>query len=197
MCEGVLIVSFFQYITTGISTFAVRRRKLRENYTLIFRPLCSAMEWILSGVVAFCVLNNVALQYADEECTVLINNQSDLDQNLEGLRCTANGTAPVGGSRPSRNITIKMNANDYILDIVEFVNAVNLTDGDVFTLRGTGGTINISCSSYSNTSYDLLRMASFKRALEIVYDGITFTSCPAPLRIEDVTSVIIENCVFQ
>ena len=146
-------------------------------------------------MVVFCTLNVIVPQSTDDDTFVrVISNQSDLEKLW-----TNPMIAPPEG--PSRNITIQMAANDYILDIPKFVRALNLADGDILTIAGPiGGIINISCLDYntsSNDDLDILRNASFANAARIVCNGITFTRCQAPLRIENVSTVIVENCVFQ
>ena len=153
------------------------------------------MKWIFLMVV-FCTLNVIVPQSTDDDTFVrVINNQSDLEQ----LWTNPMIAAPPEG--PSRNITIQMAANNYILDIPKFVRALNLADGDILTIAGLiGGITNISCLDYntsSNDDLDILRNASFTNAARIVCNGITFTRCQAPLRIENVSTVIVENCVFQ
>ena len=153
------------------------------------------MKWIFL-VVAFCTLNIIVPQSTDDDTFVrVINNQSDLEQ----LWTNPMIAAPPEG--PSRNITIQMAANIYILDIPKFVRALNLADGDILTIAGPiGGITDISCVDYntsSNDDLDILRNASFANAAKIVCNGITFTRCQAPLRIENVSTVIVENCVFQ
>ena len=161
------------------------------------------MKWIVGGLVVFCALNNAALQCVDkfkQSEPIVINNQSDLDDRLERPCTAANPLPKEDGSSSSRNITIEMNAkNDYVLDMAKFVCAVNLMDGDLLTIRGTGGIVNI-CSSASlhHTTFDAnLRNDSLSCDFTITCDGVVFTRYPVSLRIENVAAVTVENCVFR
>jgi len=147
------------------------------------------MKWIIRSIVFFIALNGVVAQpvvYLNDR--QVINNQSMLDRLL-------NDSSTPKENRPS-NITIEMTANDYTLDIPKFIRAVNVVDGDIFTILGTGGIINITCANNEGLS-DNLRSALFSRAASIVFDGVMFRKCPAPLRFENVAMVMIVNCVFQ
>jgi len=151
------------------------------------------MKWIIRSIVFFIALNGVVSQpvvYLNDR--QVINNQSMLDRFLND----SSTPAPQSEEKRPSNITIEMTANDYILDIPKFIRAVNVVDGDIFTIMGTGGIVNITCANNEGLS-DNLRSALFWRAASIVFDGVMFRRCPAPLRFENVAMVMIVNCVFQ
>ena len=158
------------------------------------------MELILYFAVVCCALNSIVGQFADNMYSV--NNQSDLEHSLEQLRKNAAKMPPDG---TPRNITILMAAYNYTLDIPEFVHVLNLTNGDTLTMEGPNegsapDAAIISCVHYNMSSNDdliVLKNASFSDASRIVYSGISFTRCQAPLRIENVLTVIVENCIFE
>lgn len=142
------------------------------------------MKWIISGVVLLVL--SIDVFATDETFNRKIYNQSDLNKTLESLY---NAKLEVGGG--SRNISLEIFPNDYILDVVKLVRAVNLTDGDTLTIRGSSGIVNITCTM----AYEDLSNASYTRGSRIVYDGLVFISCP--VRIQSVATVIVENCAFR
>ena len=155
----------------------------------------AVMKLILSFTVLMCcIVNGNASQFTGD-VKVQINNQSDLEQLLKSA------TIEPCNASTSRNITIRIAANHYTLDIPKFLRVLNLTNGDTLTMMGFGlSAPTITCVHY-NTSLHESRMelenAFFADALKIVCNGIKFTRCQAPLRIENVSMVIIENCDFE
>ena len=65
---------------------------------------------------------------------VLIKNQSDLEWFL---------STPPQGIGPLRNTAIEKYPNNYTLDLAKFVNAINLSGGDVLIVSGNGGIVNM------------------------------------------------------
>ena len=163
------------------------------------------MKLILYFAVACCALNDIVGQFADKhDIYLMINDQSDLEQLWKNATISAT-IMPLPYDNP-RNITIRMAANSYTLDIPEFLHVLNLTNGDTLTMEGLtegsapGTANNISCVHYNTSSNDdlsILKNASFADASRIVYSGLSFTRCQAPLRIENVLTVIVENCTFE
>ena len=155
------------------------------------------MKLILSfTVLVYCILNGNTSQFTDD-IKVRINNQSDLEQLLKSATIAPRDTGT------SRNITIWISANNYTLDIPKFLRVINLTYGDTLTMMGLNeglGAPAITCVHYNtslNDSLIKLKDASFADASRIVCNGIKFTRCQAPLRIENVSMVIMENCDFE
>ena len=130
------------------------------------------MKWIIRVIVFFIALNGVVSQsvvYLN-----VINNQSMLDRSLDRL---LNDSKTPEENRPS-NITIEMTANDYTLDIPKFIRAVNVVDGDIFTIIGTGGIVNITCANNEGLSdnlrsdYDMIMIIiTGKTVKELIYPG--------------------------
>ena len=168
------------------------------------------MKLILYFAVTCCVLNNIVGQLADKhDIHLMINDQSDLEQLWKNETAISETIMPLPYDNP-RNITIRMAANNYTFDIPEFLHVLNLTNGDTLTMEGltegsapgaaTSAATNISCVHYNTSSNDdrsILKNASFADVSKIVYSGLSFTGCQAPLRIENVLTVIVENCIFK
>jgi len=60
------------------------------------------------------------------------------------------------------------------------------------------GKVTINCTT-NVTDPEMLRrtVQPISHALLISFDGFVFTECPVPILIEDVTTVMILNCVFM
>jgi len=95
----------------------------------------------------------------------------------------------------SNCIKLSFIGKSFQLDLLQLMR-INLgTNGSLVIM---GNSVNLNC--YVNiTDEEELRksLQPISRALLIFFDGLVFTKCPVPIVIEEVTNVIIQNCVFM
>ena len=119
----------------------------------------------------------------------LISNQSELEQFVENARWNH-----------SKCIHLSLaGTNSYTLDIVDFMNVTSFSIGSNGSLiiQGIGGKVDINCtSSYSDLNGLLQILRPISNALLVILDGLVFNSCPVPVLIEEVSTVVVKNCVF-
>ena len=136
----------------------------------------------------------VYIKCADSFCaddladwTVTITNQSELNQFLNNATSRDN----------IRCVHLSLAAgNSYKLDIVKFMQ-INLEHNASLTVVGEGGGVDINCTASLSDLEELRKLnLSLSRASLVMLDGLVFTSCPLPIVIEEVLTVVINNCHF-
>ena len=128
------------------------------------------------------------------DCSVVvrrISDQSQFDLIMKDLSDINDNT--------TRCIHLSLMGSSFILDLPQLMR-INLgTNGSlVITGHGSNRSVNINCST-TVTNLENLRntLRPISRASLAMFDGLVFTKCPVPIVIEEVSSVIIQNCVFR
>ncbi|XP_065908085.1 uncharacterized protein [Dysidea avara] len=97
------------------------------------------------------------------------------------------------GCRYPRYIQLSLTANTYQLNITKFVHGVDLKENDTLMVEGEGAYI--SCTGVDGVHASNLYL-SIARASMVVFDGLVFTGCLRPIFVEEVKTVVIQNCAF-
>ena len=124
-----------------------------------------------------------------ETCSVrksVISDQSQLDLFIRNTSLYDNST---------KCIQLLLNGSSFNVDLLQLMR-INLgTNG---SLEITGDSVNINCSINTTDRVELKDMLQpiISRALLVLLDGLVFTKCPVPILIEEVSTVIVRNCVF-
>ena len=130
-----------------------------------------------------CVIPAVESQTTCSVRKSVISNQSQLDLFITNTSLYDNST---------KCIELSLNGSNFIVDLQKLM-SINLgTNG---SLEITGDSVNINCS-INLTDHKDMPQPIISRALLVVLDGLVFTKCPVPILIEEVSTVIVRNCVF-
>jgi len=117
----------------------------------------------------------------------IITDQRELDEFIQD--------SIVSNSRnATRCVHLSLVGDSFKLDLLQLMR-INLgTNG---SLMITGNSVIISCTT-NVTDLEELRdiLQPISRALLVLLDGLVFTRCPVPIVIEEMSTVIIQNCVF-
>ena len=91
-------------------------------------------------------------------------------------------------------IQLSLIGDGFDLDLLQLMR-INLgTNGSLMVV---GDSVTIDCSSNVTDLEELRDMLQpISRALLVLFDGLVFTKCPVPIVIEEVSNVMIKNCVF-
>ena len=74
---------------------------------------------------------------------------------------------------------------------------INLGINGSLAIMGVDSAVNINCAINVTDPEELRDMLQpISRAQLVLFDGLVFTQCPVPIVIEEVYSVMIQNCVF-
>ena len=135
-------------------------------------------------ILLLCCLYRIV---CSDECNVTITKQSELDQFLN----SATSRDKV------RCVHLSLAAgNSYKLNIVKFMQ-INLEHNASLIVVGEGGGVDINCTASLSDLEELRKLnLSLSRASLVLLDGLVFTSCPVPIVIEEVLTVVINNCYF-
>ena len=120
-----------------------------------------------------------------------ITKQSELDQFVESIRTNHNDSSCIELSLTGNN--------SYTLDIVDFMNVTSffIANNGSLIMQGRGGKVDINCVSSKSDLNELLRILQpISNAWLVILDGLVFISCPVPVLIEEVSTVMVQNCVF-
>ena len=127
----------------------------------------------------------------EAEWNAFITNQSELDQFVEASRLNHSDGKCVCLSLVGNN--------SYTLDIVDFMNVTSffIANSGSLIMQGVDGKVEIDCiSSQSEVDKLVQSLQPISNALLVIFNELVFNNCPVPVLIEDVSTVIIENCVF-
>ena len=89
--------------------------------------------------------------------------------------------------------------NSYTLDIVDFMNVTSfsIANNGSLIMQGMGGIVDINCVSSQSDLNELLQiLRPISNAQLVILDELVFINCPVPVLIEEVSTVIVQNCVF-
>ena len=127
---------------------------------------------------------------------VFVTNQLQLDRFLDNITLQREG-------RDSRCIHLTLTTGSYQLNITKFVHAVDLKNNDSLIVRGESSPVTMHCVAEDGTSNGSTRIVEnllnrrLLNASMIVFDGLVFTGCVLPVYVEEVSTVVIRNCVFR
>ena len=151
------------------------------------------------------VLTRESEASATSNCSALVNvtydvltrqasNQSQLDQFLDNLE-----SQRQDDQRRPRCIQLSLAGGEYKLNMTKFIHGVDLKENDSLIVRGEGGTVSIDCLVMDSAKNILgfLRSRRLLNAFVVVFDGLMFTRCLLPIYVEQVSFVMIQNCVFR
>ena len=118
---------------------------------------------------------------------VRVANQLDLDRFIANVT-----TQSQEMSRYPMCIHLSLatnfEADSYQVDLTKLVLGVSLNKNDSLRVEvAEGGRANISCKG----------AMKFSKASLILFDGLLFTGCAVPVYVEEVDTVVMQNCVFR
>ena len=121
-----------------------------------------------------------------EESVILVSNcnQSEIDQfmNTGPPIATCVHLCLVGGC------TYKVNMMKMML----------WGTNSSLIMESKDGTAEIDCKADSSDLEELDKtLQPLSRASLVLLDGLKFTGCPVPIQIEEVSNVVIQNCIFR
>jgi len=123
---------------------------------------------------------------------VHVNNQAELDDFINNATSFTEKTA-------NRCIQLSLTGGKYILDVVKIMQLKLGTGGGLMVIGvGVAGGVIINCTA-GTSNLDELRniFRPISHVALIAFDGLIFSSCPVPIVIEEVSVVVIKNCVFR
>ena len=115
-----------------------------------------------------------------------IHNQSQFDLIINSLSNHSSVTC----------IHLLLIGSRFKVDLQQLM-AINLSTNSSLAISAGNGTVDIHCTT-NVTDLEELRaiLQPISRAQLVLFDGLVFTQCPVPILIEEVYSVVIQNCVF-
>ena len=148
----------------------------------------------ISGVLLFELSSSRVDGCAYPENDVRIRNQTELDRYLD------NEISYRRESNTTRCIQWILTGRSYQLDMVELMK-INLQQSDSLIIQGhNGNMVDIDCvggPANMEELFEAVQSHALSRASLLVLDSLTFVRCPVPILIEEVSKVIISNCVFR
>ena len=145
----------------------------------------------LSGVLLFELSSSRVDGCACPGNDVLIRNQTELDRYLDdeiSYRRKNNAT---------RCIQWILTGRSYQLDMVELMK-INLQQSDSLIIQGhNGNMVDVNCVGGPANMEELFKTVQPLHSSLLILDSLTFVECPVPLLIEEVSKVLISNCIFQ
>ena len=154
---------------------------------------CFAMKvpTVFQYLLGISVLTNHVSSHCQTDWNILITNQSELNQFVETARLNHNN---------GKCIYLSLVGNiSYTLDIVDFMNVTScsIANGGSLIVQGIDGKVEIDCVSSQSDWDELLQiLRPISNAVLVVFDELVFINCPVPVLIEEVSTVMIQNCVF-
>ena len=143
----------------------------------------------LLSVISFIKVSCVSPASASQTCYVaesVISDQSQLDLFITNTSLYDSST---------KCIHLSLFGSSFNVDLLQLMR-INLGTNGSLVITGSDS-VNINCSINISDHVELRDMLQpISRALLVLLDGLVFTKCPVPIVIEEVSTVIIRNCVF-
>ena len=129
----------------------------------------------------------------DCACPNEVKNQAELDNSIDDV--TAFRNSGRNGTRCTQWI---LTESAYQLDLIKLLK-IKLQQNDSLIIQGHNGTmVDIDCvGGPSNLEETLKAIQPLSHASLFVLDSLNFVGCPVPILVEEVSKVMIKNCVFQ
>ena len=155
------------------------------------------MKSALLSVAALCVISLIFGKVScvssstaeSQTCSVtksVISDQSQLDLFIRNTSLYDDST---------KCIQLSLVGSSFNVDLLQLMR-INLgTNG---SLEITGDSVNVNCFINATDRAELKDMLQpiISQALLVLLDGLVFTKSPVPMLIEEVSTVIVRNCVF-
>jgi len=141
------------------------------------------------GCNARCTCNDVS---SASKWIVHVNNQAELDDFINNATSFTDKTA-------NRCIQLSLTGGKYTLDVVKIMQLKLGTGGGLMVVGvGVDGGVDINCTASTSNLNELRNtFRPISHVALIAFDGLIFNSCPVPIVIEEVSVVVIKNCVFR
>ena len=116
-----------------------------------------------------------------------ISDQSQFDLFVKNVSARDNDNT-------TKCIELLLIRNNLKLDLLRLMRMNLGTNGSLMIV---GDSITIDCYSDVTDLEELRDMLQpISRALLVLFDGLVFSKCPVPIVIEEMSNVMIQNCVF-
>ena len=125
---------------------------------------------------------------------ISIDDQEELDKFI--------GNATSTNDDKDRCIQLFLTGESYTLDVMKIM-GIKLGTGGGLVIVGVANNapVTINCVATSNAisdSEELINNSTLVTKVSlVVLDGLLFTGCPVPVVLEEVSTVIVQNCVFM
>ena len=121
--------------------------------------------------------------------TVAITDQRRLNEFIQ------DSIFSNSSSNVSKCVQLSFTGKSFQLDLLQLM-SINLgTNGGLML---TGNSVILNCIVNTTDLEELRKLLQpISRTLLVLFDGLVFTRCLAPILMEEVTNVIIQNCVFM
>ena len=124
---------------------------------------------------------------------ISIDEQEELDEFIDNATST---------NDKDRCIQLFLTGESYTLDVMKIM-GIKLGTGGGLVIVGVANNapVTINCVATSNAisdSEELINNSTLVAKVSlVVLDGLLFTECPVPVVLEEVSTVIVQNCVFM
>ena len=126
---------------------------------------------------------------------ISINEQGELDDFVDNVTSAADH---ADERRRNRCIQVLLTGKSYALDIVKLM-GIKLGSGSGLVIVGASKPqVTLDCiANYSDLEELKNKSKPLANISLVVLDGLLFTKCPVPVVLEEVSTVIVQNCVFM
>ena len=121
---------------------------------------------------------------------ISINEQEELNDFVDNV-------TSIAGDE-NRCIQLLLTGELYKLEIIKLMRIKLGTGGGLVIIGVAKSLVTIDCANFSNLE-ELKKEKELKplaNVLLVVLDGLLFRGCPVPIVLEEVSTVIVQNCVF-
>jgi len=122
-----------------------------------------------------------------------VSDQFQLDCFIDNI------TSQQPDEQQPRTIQLSLTPNVYQLNVTKFVRRVDALDDYILIVKGENGEVLINCMDEGivSISREHLQNRRILKASMIVLDRLVFSGCVLPVYVEEVDTVVIQNCVFR
>ena len=146
-------------------------------------------------VILYCLLMYSIGTSVDCACPRNVKSQAELDRYIDGVISFRSDPH----NNDTRCIQWTLTGSAYQLDLIKLMK-ISLQQNDSLIIQGHNGTmVDIDCvGGPSNLDEEIVEaIRPLSHASLIVLDSLNIMGCPVPILVEEVSKVMINNCVFQ
>ena len=119
---------------------------------------------------------------------ISINEQEELNDFVDNVTSIA--------AEENRCIQLLLTGKSYALEITKLMRIKLGTSGGLVIIGVAKSLVTINCVDFSDLEELKKELKPLANISLVVLDGLLFTKCLVPVVLEEVSTVIVQNCVF-
>ena len=133
----------------------------------------------------------------NERFDSVVKSNISINEQIE-LNNFVNNVTSFAGGQEDRCIQLFLTGESYTLDMIKIMGIKLGANGGLVIIGVPDQPVEIDCAADATGLEDLKNsLKPLANVSLVVLDGLLFTECPVPVMLEEVSTVMVQNCVFK